>query len=114
MLVPYPGTEIAKKYVRSNLLPQTFEAWADFGRYNFSVDWYTEEMKTIYERIYYSSKFTGKKLLEHFPRDKELEEYTTVLTRKWRNFDFYDNNEWLGLMEKGKRMLKKLFGEDAY
>lgn len=61
ILVPYPGTEIAESFLKSDRLPQSFESWASFGRYNFNVPWHTPEMLKLYERICFSSKFVGKK-----------------------------------------------------
>lgn len=114
MLVPYPGAEIAEIYLNKDLLPKKFEDWKDFGRYNFDSEFYSPEMNALYKKIYFSSKFTGKKLLRSFPGDQELRDYTKILTDKWRKFDFYDEEEWEELKKRGEELLKKLFGEKAY
>ncbi|MEK6859188.1 MAG: radical SAM protein [Nanoarchaeota archaeon] len=114
MLVPYPETEIASFYVKSNLLPKSLEGWSEFGHYNFSVGWHSPEMTKLYQKICFSSKFTGRKLVKHFPNDKELKEYADFLMDKWRKFDFYDDEEWKNIINKGWEILRKLFGENAY
>lgn len=114
MLVPYPGTEIAKVYLNKDLLPKKLEDWKDFGRYNFASGFYSPEMNSLYKKIYFSSKFTGRKLLRFFPEDQELRDYTSILTDKWRKFDFYKDKEWEGLKKRGEELLKKLFGDKAY
>ncbi len=114
MLVPYPGTEIFEDYLNKDLIPKKLEDWKEFGRYNFAPGFYSPEMVSLYKKIYFSSKFTGKKFLRSFPEDQELKDYTAVLTDKWKRFDFYDDREWGGLEERGKNLLKKLFGDNAY
>ena len=114
ILAPYPGTEIAKFYVKSDLLPKNFEEWSKSGHYNLSFGWYSPEMMKLYQRICFSSKFTGRKLVKHFPNDNELKEYADFLMDKWRRFDFYNDKEWENIMNKGQKILKKLFGENAY
>lgn len=114
ILVPYPGTEIASSFVKSSMLPGTFGEWADFGRHNFSAAWHSPEMTKLYERIYFSSKFVGRRLSRLFPDDTDLKELSLTMSDKWRAFDFYDDREWKELIEKGWRVLRKLFGESAY
>lgn len=114
MLVPYPGAEIAEIYLNKDLLPKKLEDWQDFGRYNFNSEFYSKKMNSLYEKICFSSKFTGRKLSRFFPKNKELKDYTNVLTDKWRAFDFYNETEWEELKKSGEGLLKRLFGKNAY
>lgn len=114
MLVPYPGTEIGDRLISSNIFPDTFEGWADFGRYNFNAPWYDPEMLKLYKRICFSSKFVGRKILRLFPTDRALKEMVMVMSEKWRNFDFYRDEEWEKLENSGWEILNRLFGENAY
>lgn len=114
ILVPYPGAEIAAKYAEAALLPKSLEGWAAFGRYNFSKKWHTPERMKLYQRICFSSKFTGRKLTRHFPNEQELKIYEGILIKKWKSFDFYGDKEWEQLNEQGWKILRNLFGENAY
>ncbi len=114
LLTPYPGTEIGEAFVESDMLPHNFEEWADFGRHNFSVRWHTPEMLRLYERICFSSKFVGRKISRIFPDSKDLKDITQDFTEKWRNFDFFNDDEWEKLKNSGWLVLKKLFGGNAY
>ena len=114
LLVPYPGTEIAREFLKSDVLPDTFEGWSDFGRHNFNVGWHEPEMLNLYERICFSSKFVGRKMLEIFPDDEDVKVITKDMTDKWRNFDFFDDKEWKKTNNRGWEVLRKLFGEHAY
>lgn len=114
MLVPYPGTEITESFLESNRLPQNFEDWADFGRYNFNASWHQSDMLRLYERICFSSKFVGRKILRLFPNETGLKEITKVMSEKWRNFDFYQDEEWAKLKNSGWEILKRIFRENAY
>lgn len=114
ILVPYPGSEIASFINDSNMLPRSFREWADFGRYNFNVNWHTPDMLKLYERVCFSSKFVGRKLLRLFPQDQGLKDLSRVFSDKWRQFDFCDNKEWEYLQRSGQEVLRKLFGDNAY
>lgn len=114
LLAPYPGTEAADALMQSYMLPDDFEGWADFGRYNFNAPWQCPDMLKLYERIWFSSKFVGKKILRLFPNESGLKEITEVMSRKWRNFDFYCDNEWEELKSSGWEILKRIFKENTY
>ena len=113
LLTPYPGTEIADAYYQS-YLPDRLRDWADFGRYNFDAAWHSADRMKLYERICFSSKFVGKKLLSIFPDDADLRQLVDIMSEKWRNFDFDDDGEWQALDDSAWQVLQKLFGENAY
>lgn len=114
VVAPYPGTEIGGKFLRSNNAPKRLEDWARFSRHNFNSDWYAPEESKIFERICFSSKFVGKKIIHHFPDDKYLKKFTEELSGKWRRFDFNDDDEWQEIHENGWEILNRLFGDKAY
>jgi radical SAM superfamily enzyme YgiQ (UPF0313 family) len=113
LLSPYPGTEIAEKEM-VQAMPTEFAKWADFGRHNFVADWHPPERLQLYKRIYFSSKFTGRKLQKVFPGHAGLEELGRTLTEKWKAFDFFDDAEWQAIERTGWAVLKDLFGEHAF
>lgn len=114
LLAPYPGTEAGEFFLNRGASPNSFREWADFGRYNFNVNWYSSEKLKLYEKICFSSKFVGRKILKIFSQDKSLKTLTEELSNKWRKFDFFNEKEWNELKEKGWIVLKKLFGDNAY
>ena len=95
-------------------MPDNLEAWSDFGRHNFQSGWHSSEMLKLYERICFSSKFVGKKLIKVFPKNHRLTKITNLMTKKWTKFDFSNDSEWNELENKGWSILKDLFGENAY
>lgn len=114
LLVPYPGTEIGNLFAESDLMPNNYGEWSDFGRHNYDVKWHSPEMLKLYEKICFSSKFVGRKLSTLFPKNKELQVITNKMTEKWEKFDFYDEKEWNNLNDTGWRILQEMFGENAY
>jgi radical SAM superfamily enzyme YgiQ (UPF0313 family) len=113
LLTPYPGTEIGEKYLKDQM-PTTLEGWATFGRHNFTANWHSPETLKLYERIYFSSKFVGRRLMGVFPKDTELRDLAAEMVSKWREFDFADDAEWNDLTKRGWKVLKRLFGANAY
>ena len=113
LLTPYPGTEIGEEYLKSEM-PGTLAGWAEFGRHNYSARWHPPEMLKLYERIAFSSKFVGRRILRLFGEHAELQRLVAAMTEKWQNFDFDDEAEWQGLRQDGWAVLKELFGENAY
>jgi radical SAM superfamily enzyme YgiQ (UPF0313 family) len=114
LLTPYPGTKIASHERLKLQMPSTLEGWADFGRHNFTASWHSSDMLKIYSRICFSSKFVGRRVESAFPDDRELEAFRTTLFGKWETFDFYDDQEWEMITEKGWSILTRLFGKNAY
>jgi radical SAM superfamily enzyme YgiQ (UPF0313 family) len=113
LLTPYPGTEIGDQYY-SEFMPQTLAAWSDFGRHNFAAPYYEPERVKLYERICFSSKFVGRKILALFPDDSELNELVEIMSHKWKHFDFSNDSEWDKLQTRAWDCLQRLFGENAY
>ena len=89
-------------------------AWSDFGRHNFAAPYYEPERVKLYERICFSSKFVGRKILALFPDDSELNELVEIMTYKWKHFDFSNDTEWETLQDRAWQTLQRLFGENAY
>ena len=112
LLVPYPGTEIAQEMMHYQ--PDNLAEWAQFNRHNLNADWHSKEEKELFYRIMFSSKFTGKKLMRTFPDNNEVRDLSLDMTSRWRAFDFFDDNAWDQLTERGLRVLEDLFGKDAY
>ncbi|MCP4707460.1 MAG: B12-binding domain-containing radical SAM protein [Planctomycetes bacterium] len=112
LLTPYPGTEIGKTL--SNYMPQTLDGWSEFGRHNYNAPWYAPQQVKLYQRIGFSSKFTGRRLTSLFPEDAELADFARIVTEKWRCFDLLDDDQWEILTQKGWQILRKHFGEHAY
>ncbi|MCD4781579.1 MAG: B12-binding domain-containing radical SAM protein [Candidatus Omnitrophica bacterium] len=112
LLSPYPGTEIAQKMI--SFMPNTLAEWAQFDRHNVNADRYSAEEKELFGRIMFSSKFTGKKLMRTFPDNTELRDLSADMTARWREFSFFDDKDWEQLTNRGLKMLKDLFGENAY
>jgi len=113
LLTPYPGTEIGDRYY-SAFMPQTLAGWSDFGRHNFAAPYYEPERVKLYERICFSSKFVGRKILALFPDDSELNELVEIMAHKWKRFDFQDDAEWETLQGRAWQTLQRLFDENAY
>ncbi|MBU0756894.1 MAG: B12-binding domain-containing radical SAM protein [Nanoarchaeota archaeon] len=113
LLTPYPGTEIGEKYLKDKM-PKSLEEWSDFGRHNFTSSWYQKDKLEIFSRIYFSSKFVGRKLTRQFPDDSELLEFAESLTEKWKSFEFYNRDDWDEINGRGWSLLRKLFGQNAY
>ena len=113
LLSPYPGTKIAQEHLRE-AMPKNLEGWADFNRHNLAATWHPPERMELYKRIYFSSKFVGRRIVNLFPQDQELRSVAETFTGKWRSFNFADRGEWEPLEEAGWRVLKRLFGEHAY
>ncbi|MBN1844879.1 MAG: B12-binding domain-containing radical SAM protein [Sedimentisphaerales bacterium] len=113
LLTPYPGTQIGDQYY-ADFMPQSLAAWSDFGRHNFAAPYYEPERVKLYERICFSSKFVGRKILALFPDDSELNELVEIMTHKWKHFDFSDDAEWETLQIRAWDCLQRLFGENAY
>ena len=113
LLTPYPGTEIGDRYY-SEFMPQTLSAWSDFGRHNFAAPYYEPDRVKLYERICFSSKFVGRKILALFPYDSELNELIEIMSHKWKHFDFTSDSEWEMLQDRSWSCLQRLFGENAY
>ena len=59
-------------------------------------------------------EFTGRKLTRLFPDDEELARLSEVFTERWRRFEFADDSLWEELTRQGWRVLRRLFGPDAY
>lgn len=114
LVVPYPGTGVGEAFLKSDTQPDGFERWADFDRYNFNASWYAPETLKLYKRICFSSKFVGRKISRIFPDDQDLKKITKTLSDKWRNFDFDNDKEWEELDRSGWKVLRKLFGKNAY
>lgn len=112
LLTPYPGTEIGETL--KDEMPDRLEGWSEFSRHNYNAKWHAPERMTLYKRIGFSSKFTGRRLLRLFPDDAEVVELTRIMTDKWRGFDFFDDQAWQDLTDRGWQTLKRLFGEHAY
>lgn len=113
LLVPYPGTEIAETHLKREM-PNSLERWADFGRHNFAASWHHPGKLELYFRIYFSSKFVGRRILRLFPDNADARELMEILSHKWRNFEFHNDEEWEKLITWGWEVLRKLFGESAY
>jgi len=113
LVTPYPGTQIGQRYYQEKM-PKNLAGWAEFGRHNFEINWYPEERKILYSRICFSSKFVGRKIEGLFPEDQELKQLVKVMTDKWRRFDFDGDVEWDSLQATAWKVLKRLFGENAY
>jgi len=113
LLTPYPGTEIGDQYY-AEFMPKSLSAWSDFGRHNFAAPYYEPERVKLYERICFSSKFVGRKILALFPDDSELNELVRIMSHKWKHFDFSNDDEWETLQDRSWQTLQRLFGENAY
>ncbi|MCF7957524.1 MAG: B12-binding domain-containing radical SAM protein [Phycisphaerae bacterium] len=111
LLTPYPGTEIGDS-MKENM-PDTLEGWADFGRHNYNAQWHPPENMKRYQRIGFSSKFVGRRLAQRFD-NPDLRTLGEEMTQKWRDFDFDRDDEWEVFTERGWKILKSIFGEDAY
>jgi anaerobic magnesium-protoporphyrin IX monomethyl ester cyclase len=112
LLTPYPGTEIGE--MLKHEMPNELAGWSEFGRHNYSAKWHAPEMMKIYQRLGFSSKFTGRKLNRLFPEDNDLTQLAKTMTDKWRQFDLFDDDQWQQLTDKGWQILKRLFGPHAY
>lgn len=110
-LSPYPGTEIGKLY--KDRMPDSLAGWIDFDRHNYNAPWHNPQTRTLLKRLTFSSKFVGRRLTRLFD-NRSLHELAAVLTDKWRNFDFFDDQQWQQLEKDGWSVLKELFGENAY
>jgi len=105
MLVPYPKTKAARDKRVAPHLPDTLEGWAEYDRHNYNCPWQPEELRKVYQRIGFSSKFVGRRL-KKFPQTHELE---MRFRQKWWDFDFFDDEEWAGLLLEGKEVLNDVF-----
>lgn len=112
LLTPYPGTEIGETL--TDEMPDALEGWAEFGRHNYNAKWHPPDRMELYERIGFSSKFTGRRILRMFPDDTDVIDLTGAMTALWRDFGFFDDARWQALHDEGWRILKRLFGEHAY
>ena len=110
-LAPYPGTEIGRLY--EDRMPDSLEGWIDFDRHNYNAPWHPQETRDLLKRVTISSKFVGRRFSKHFS-NRSLHELVADLTKKWREFDFYDQNEWNVLEKRCWAVLKELFGDNAY
>jgi radical SAM superfamily enzyme YgiQ (UPF0313 family) len=112
LLTPYPGTEIGSLYKK--YMPLTFSDWSKFGRHNVEAAWHDSDMRKLYDRIIFSSKFVGRKLIRVHMSNESLKKLTEDLTKKWIDFDFFDDSDWALLYSQGVTILKNLFGDNAY
>jgi len=112
LLTPYPGTEIGQTL--TDRMPQNLAGWSEFGRHNYNAPWYTPDQIKLYQRIGFSSKFTGRRLISLFPADDELADFARIVTDKWRRFDLFDDDQWEILTKTGWQILRKHFGKHAY
>ncbi|KPK76274.1 MAG: hypothetical protein AMJ79_07275 [Phycisphaerae bacterium SM23_30] len=112
LLTPYPGTEIGNSL--QHVMPANLAGWAEFGRHNYNAQWHDPQRMKLYQRIGFSSKFTGRRLTTLFPHDPDLARLAQTMTQKWRTFDLFDDQQWQTLTQKGGQILQKLFGPHAY
>ena len=112
LLTPYPGTQIGASLKAQ--MPDRLEDWARFDRHNYSAKWHKPATMKLYQRIGFSSKFVGRRLTNVSDGNGTLRQLAEVMTDKWRRFDFYDDDEWEQLHDSGWRVLRELFGENAY
>lgn len=111
LLTPYPGTEIGDS-MKENM-PDTLEGWSDFGRHNYNAQWHTPENMKRYQRIGFSSKFVGRRLTQRYD-NPDLRILAEEMTQKWRAFDFDSDDEWDLFTDRGWKILKSIFGDNAY
>ncbi len=110
-LSPYPGTELGTHY--QDRMPNSLAGWIDFDRHNYNAPWHDPETRTLLKRITFSSKFVGRRLTRLFD-NPSLHQLAEELTDKWKNFDFHNDSQWEKLESDGWKVLKELFGPNAY
>ena len=111
VLQPYPGTPLAVKFNVKGC--DTLDEWADFGRHNFETPFVDESQKDLFEKITFSSKYTGKTFTNMFPDDQEIHELREKLVFLWQKHDF-TSKEWNKYHEQHLEIIHKHFGEHAY
>ncbi len=110
-LAPYPGTEIGEMF--EDQMPETLAGWADFDRHNCNAPWHDEKTRTLLHRITFSSKFVGRRLTVLFD-NPNLRALADELSEKWRAFDFFNDEQWQNIEQRGWKVLKEIFGKNAY
>lgn len=106
----YPGTPLATKFNVKGC--DKLEDWAEFGRHNFDTP-FIGDNKDLFEKLTFSSKYTGRTFSNMFPNDEEILQLKDKLTYYWEKHDF-KNQEWNTMYKKHLDIIHKHFGENAF
>ncbi|WP_455757096.1 B12-binding domain-containing radical SAM protein [Sulfurimonas sp.] len=108
---PYPGTPLAKKFDVKGC--DTLAEWADFGRHNFDTPFVDESQKDLFDKITFSSKYTGRTFTNMFPDDQKIADLRDKLVYLWQKHDF-TSKDWDKHYEQHLEIIHHYFGEHAY
>lgn len=108
---PYPGTWLAEHFNVKGC--DSLEEWANFGRHNFDTPFVKEEQKELFDKITFSSKYTGRTFTNMFPDDQNIHELREKLIYLWQKHDF-TSKEWDKYHEQHLEIIHHYFGEHAY